>query len=134
MFLYENPRSIILIEESIGNDSNEAEVCTRDGNTYKQGWTGKENRKCYHQGLTWKEVGVTDLGQIKNNEDVSYRHILYLFCSKSHKNYGFIARMIILFVLLHYRNRRYGNERYDKTYRYETVEKYLLLLPVYLYC
>ena len=31
-----------------------------------------------------------------------------------------------------HRNRRYGNERYDKTYRYEKVEKYLLLLPVYL--
>ena len=42
-----------------------------------------------------------------------------LICSKNHKNYGFIARMIILFVFLHYRNRRYGNEYYDKTFRYE---------------
>ena len=106
------------MEESIGNNPNEAEVCTRDGNTYKQGWPGKENWKCYHQGLTRKKVGMTDLGQIKNNEDVS-RHILYLFCSKSHKNYGFIARMIILFVPLPHRNRRYGNEHYDKTCRYE---------------
>lgn len=42
-----------------------------------------------------------------------------LICSKKHKNYGFIALMTKLFVLLHYRNRRYGNEYYDKTYRYE---------------
>ena len=62
---------------------------------------------------------MTDLGQIKNNEDVSYRHILHLFCYKNHKNYGFIARMIILFVPLLHRNRHYGNERYDKTCRYE---------------
>ena len=31
----------------------------------------------------------------------------------------FIARMIILFVLLHNRNRSYGNAYYDKIYRYE---------------
>ena len=35
-------------------------------------------------------------------------------CRKTYKNYGFIARMINLFVLLHYRNRCYGNEYYDK--------------------
>ena len=27
--------------------------------------------------------------------------------------------MMILFVYLYYRNRRYGNEYYDKVYRYE---------------
>lgn len=27
--------------------------------------------------------------------------------------------MMILFVYLYYRNRRYGNEYYDKTYRHE---------------
>ena len=27
--------------------------------------------------------------------------------------------MMILFVYLHYRNIRYGNEYYDKAYRYE---------------
>jgi hypothetical protein len=37
--------------------------------------------------------------------------------------------MRITLVLLHYRNRHYGNEHYDKTCRYETVEKYLLLCP-----
>ena len=42
-----------------------------------------------------------------------------LICSKTYKNYGFIARMIILFVLLHYRNCYYGNKCYDKAYRYE---------------
>ena len=36
-----------------------------------------------------------------------------------YKNYVFIARMIILFVLPHYRNRWYGNVYYDKTFRYE---------------
>ena len=45
---YENPRSIVLIEKSIGNNPNEAEACTRDGNTYKQSWSGKEDWKCYH--------------------------------------------------------------------------------------
>lgn len=34
-------------------------------------------------------------------------------------NSGFIAQMIILFVLLYYRNSHYGNEYYDKVYRYE---------------
>ena len=34
--------------------------------------------------------------------------------------------MIILFVCLHYHNRRYGNLYYDKTYRYEFfIEDYL---------
>lgn len=32
------------------------------------------------------------------------------------KNYGFIARMIFLFVHLHYRNRCYGNKYYDKNF------------------
>ena len=36
-----------------------------------------------------------------------------------YKKYGFIALRTKLFVLLHYRNRRYGNEYYDKNYRYE---------------
>ena len=55
----------------------------------------------------------------------SLRHITDIFMSetlifgKNYKNDGFIARMIILFVLLHYRNRRYGNMYYDKTCRYE---------------
>ena len=42
-----------------------------------------------------------------------------LICCNIYKNYGFIALITKLFVLLHYRNRRYGNEYYDKTYRYE---------------
>ena len=37
-----------------------------------------------------------------------------LFCGKNYKNYRFIARIIILFVFLYYRNSRYGNEYYDK--------------------
>jgi hypothetical protein len=52
-----------------------------------------------------------------------------LICSKSHKNYGFIARMKTLSVPLPHRNRHYGNEHYDKTCRYEKAEKYLLLCP-----
>lgn len=35
------------------------------------------------------------------------------------KNFGFIARMMILFILLHYRNSCYGNEYYDKVFSYE---------------
>ena len=35
------------------------------------------------------------------------------------KNTGFIARMMNLFISLHYRNRRYGNDHYDKSCRYE---------------
>ena len=42
-----------------------------------------------------------------------------MFGFKIYKNYEFVARMIILLVLLHYRNHRYGNEYYDKTCRYE---------------
>ena len=42
-----------------------------------------------------------------------------LISCKNNKNYGFLARMIILFVLLRYRNRRYGNMYYDKACRYE---------------
>ena len=42
-----------------------------------------------------------------------------LICREKYKNYDFIARIIILFVHLHYRNYRYGNEYYDKAYRYE---------------
>ena len=37
----------------------------------------------------------------------------------NYKNDGFIARMIILFVFLRYRNIHYGNKHYDKVYRYE---------------
>lgn len=40
-----------------------------------------------------------------------------------------MERMIILFVPLPHRNRCYGNGRYDKTCRYATVERYLLLCP-----
>lgn len=39
---------------------------------------------------------------------------MVLICCKTYKNYGFIARMINLFVLLYNRNRCYGNEHYDK--------------------
>ena len=35
------------------------------------------------------------------------------------KNYISFARTIILFVLLHYRNRCYGNDYYDKGFSYE---------------
>ena len=52
----------------------------------------------------------------------SLRHFgywIYLFTATSIKKYGFIALRTKLFVLSHYRNRRYGNEHYDKTYRYE---------------
>ena len=38
---------------------------------------------------------------------------------QAYKNDGFIARMMNLFVFLHYRNRRYGNDHYDKTCKYE---------------
>jgi hypothetical protein len=59
-------------------------------------------------------------------EFLKYYHFLLFsdslrtfICIKNYNNYGFIARMIILFVLLHYRNRRYGNADYDNTCRYE---------------
>lgn len=41
-----------------------------------------------------------------------------MYCN-IYKNYGFIAPMTKLFILLHHRNRRYDNKYYDKTYRYE---------------
>lgn len=34
-----------------------------------------------------------------------------------------MERMKTLFVLLRHRNRRYGNERYDKTCRYEFFDR-----------
>ena len=43
----------------------------------------------------------------------------HLFAAKTIKNYEFIAQLTIFFILSHYRNRRYGNEYYDKTYSYE---------------
>ena len=42
-----------------------------------------------------------------------------LICCNTYKNYGFIALITNLFVLLHYRNHCYGNGYYDKAYRYE---------------
>ena len=42
----------------------------------------------------------------------------YLFSLLQRKKY-FLVYLIILFVPLHYRNRRYGNEYYDNNYRYE---------------
>ena len=43
---------------------------------------------------------------------------ILIYCN-IYKNYGFIALMTKLFVLLHHRNRCYGNGYYDKAYRYE---------------
>ena len=43
---------------------------------------------------------------------------ILIYCN-IYKNYGFVALMTKLFVLLHHRNRCYGNEYYDKAYRYE---------------
>jgi hypothetical protein len=43
---------------------------------------------------------------------------ILIYCN-IYKNYGFVALMTKLFVLLHHRNRCYGNGYYDKAYRYE---------------
>lgn len=53
---YENTRSIILFEESIRNNQNETEVCSRNRHTYQQGWPGTKDRKYYHKGNTWQEI------------------------------------------------------------------------------
>ena len=45
--------------------------------------------------------------------------VTHYISGKNYKNYRFIAQMNILFVFLHHRNRYYGNEYYDKVYRYE---------------
>ncbi len=42
------------------------------------------------------------------------QYYMVLICRKTYKNYGFIARMINLFVRLYNRNYCYGNEHYDK--------------------
>ena len=43
---------------------------------------------------------------------------ILIYCN-IYKKYGFIALITKLFVLLYYRNHRYGNEHYDKICRYE---------------
>lgn len=75
-----------------------------------------DNHVLYQFSVVFQNGLIINISQIKS---LAFKGMDILACCKIYKNCGFIALMINLFVFLHYRNNRYGNEHYDKAYRYE---------------